>query len=212
MKKPGFWQLCKAYVVDFASVSILSSVVIGLLYRVVFAKKEGFCGILKCFRGRAGVCVPWCSSPQEHRYFEAQIAELWWLFIVVPFVLLLCYFIFSDGKFGKTLGKYMAGVKVISKDGMQAPVYKSILAYLVDFLLLALVTYGISTEELGHTLINTLNLPPYAALSAWIFSARSVVTMLILGALYFIVCEARWGKTLGKKLTGLQVVQTEKGE
>lgn len=89
-------------------------------------------------------------------------------------------------------------------------------AYLVDVVLCQVVGFfagGLAGGIVGFILGATgMYTPEHILLFTVVTGLAGGIAGLICFVFYFAACEARWGKTLGKKLTGLQVVQTEKGE
>lgn len=178
MKKPSFWRLLGAYLIDFA-ITFFVAWMMWNLFEVCFPQ---------AFLGKYG------------------LASLFCVLVMCAFIPNLLYFVGSECMWKKTLGKRVLGVEVL--EGNQRPSGKKLLkAYGIDFLLSipASIVYSMMGLFLQSIIIfdrrfNTLD---------YCIMVGIVLSCLSMTVLYFAICESIFGKTLGKKLMGLQVVQQE---
>lgn len=116
----------------------------------------------------------------------------------------LSYFVWSEYLWKKTLGKRVLCIEVL--EGNRRPSVKKLLkAYGIDFLLsipvtTACIMVGLFLQAIiiFDRRMNTLD---------YCIMLGIVLLFLSMIVLYFSICESVWGKTLGKKLMDLQVVQ-----
>ena len=88
---------------------------------------------------------------------------------------------------------------------MQKPGFWQFLAaYMIDFLLLGLVGLVVGYLVMWILMLYIITL---SSGGDWAF-VGGCITFMIVVLLYFSILESLFGKTLGKKLMGLQVVQT----
>ena len=176
MKKPSFWRLLGAYLIDFA-ITFFATWLMWKLFEACFPQ---------ALIGKNGASVFFC------------------VLTMCAFIPNLSYFVWSEYLWEKTLGKRVLCIEVI--EGNQRPSGKKLLkAYGIDFLLSipASIVYSMMGLFLQSIIIfdrrfNTLD---YCIMVGIVLSCLSMIV------LYFSICESVWGKTLGKKLMDLQVVQ-----
>ncbi len=126
-----------------------------------------------------------------------QVCGIYISLVLIPCIL---YFAGSECVWKKTIGKWLLGVKVL-EESKRLFVEKLFTAYGIDFLFLV---PGLILCILVYVI--------YRGMSCWGcgmsgFDWCVVAGFLSVIVLYFPICESCWGKTLGKKLMGLQVVQ-----
>ena len=182
MKKQGFWRLLGAYELDFV-IAYLGGRVLWHLFAICFSY---------VFMSLGGSVMPMWS---------AMLSGCLLIFG-------LLYFAGSEYWLKKTLGKRLFGVKaLVLNEGKHPSLGKFLKAYAIDCLavLPILIVCILSTMVMQMVFC-------YDHCSRGremgIIMGIGFVTLSLL-ALYFAVCEYFWGKTLGKKLMGLQVVQEE---
>lgn len=180
MKKPGFWQLIGAYVIDFV---ITSFIVWGCWSLLVHSIGEG--------------SSSYTFSQLDKLFTFPQQCGIYIFLVLAPNIL---YFAGCECIWKKTIGKWLLGVNVLARN-QRLFVEKLSVAYGIDLLLLVPVSM---LCILIHILLSGWN--------CWgcgmsVFDWSVVAGFLSMIVLYFPICESRWGKTLGKKLMGLQVVQ-----
>lgn len=187
MKKPGFWRLLGACLIDWT--------------------------ILVCFDAMwlfgIFVLLPILHTALSSAAYNTVVTGLTylnWLLIVIN----IGYFAFLE-KGGKgSLGKRVVNLKIQPASSF----WKVFAAYGIDFGLFVLIGV-LMYFYMKYNLINHLSAADLAygkigmevslklmALMSWISNGLVVGTLF-----YFSVLESCFGKTLGKKLMGLQVVQ-----
>ena len=117
----------------------------------------------------------------------------YWIYLLYVFYLL--YFFFFEGIFSNSsLGKKVVGICIASKN---LTWWRVLISYSIDGVILPLSFFiAFSTQ------------PMWTSGDAVGDGMTAVLTPFIVFAFYFIILESLSGKTLGKKLMGLQVVQT----
>ncbi len=185
MQKPSFWRLVGAYAIDF----VITFFVAWMMWKLFW------------------VCFPHAFTGKGDM---DGMALLLCLLVVCAFIPNLLYFVGSECVWKKTLGKWLLGVEVFDERNQRPSGWKLLKAYGIDFLLsipvpTACTMVGLFLQAIiiFDRRVNTLD---------HCITAGIVLLFLSMIVLYFPICESIWGKTLGKKLMGLQVVQQEKGE
>ena len=96
--------------------------------------------------------------------------------------------------------------KVRGRNVSPAPLHMRFVDFCLDSLFLLLLQVVVVLCVVNGTVFSNLTITEYSRL-VW----RLVVSLLQTGAyfLYFFICEYYWGKTLGKKICGLKVVNED---
>ena len=93
----------------------------------------------------------------------------------------------------------------------KAKFWRVCVAYLVDIIICQIAGFFIGwiTGFVVGFLLGAAGLytPDNMTLFTTITGLSGALAGLVFSILYFAICESRWGKTLGKKLMGLTVVQ-----
>ena len=182
MQKPGFWRLLGAYVIDLI---VLLCFNIAWLYLWMWFVSMGIVAKL----------------PNWLMIF----GFLGWIFFDV------IYFALLEQKGDASLGKRIFKLKIQPLD---VPFWKVFVSYFLDCALFVVVGSCIYFY-MKHNLISHLSAVDLQRGKIGVEISLKLLGNLFLisaGALfcspfYFSVCESIFGKTLGKKLMGLQVVQ-----
>lgn len=161
--------------------------------------------ILLCFSVLWLGC--WKSLRSSYGWW-GSVSDLTFDFVWV--VGILGYFVLCERKGNGSLGKKSVHLKIqaTSPAGLRC-----LGAYAIDFVLLKLLGWGFYVTRIYFLKSLLSQVDPVERkmieVGVWL---ESGLVILVLFLLYFSILEHFFGKTLGKKLMGLQVVQEEKGE
>ncbi|MBP5404233.1 MAG: RDD family protein [Elusimicrobiaceae bacterium] len=193
MQKPSFWRLFGAYVIDFfiliAAQGIYMCIIIDSTMRGSYHWHDSN-GIGHTTWDEP--IFPWLASFLEHVPFVV-------LYFLIPLLIGYCYFVISESLKGKTFGKKIFRLKSLYFDGQQASWCRILVAYFIDLFL----SFGIC----AILLLLWRCIPIQLVFRIRLLLIPLLLSWIVFPSLYFSICESRWGKTLGKKLMGLQVVQ-----
>ncbi|MBR4592710.1 MAG: RDD family protein [Elusimicrobiaceae bacterium] len=132
-----------------------------------------------------------------------------WMMLVISLAIYVFYFTVCERCSGKTLGKKVVGLQTITADGGNLPFGRVLGAYTIDLALLAIFMriFWRLTDPLSEQIIQSC-----ANLYKCLFVSAAVSTFIsvVIYVAYFVIPEHLTGKTLGKKLLGLQVVPNKK--
>ncbi|MBO4674650.1 MAG: RDD family protein [Elusimicrobiaceae bacterium] len=182
MKKPGFWRLFWAYIVDFV-ITFFTAWLVWKLFWICFP--HAFMGI----------------KGDWDTFFLLLI-----LLVACTSIPNLLYFVGSESLWGKTLAKRLFGVEVL--EGNKQPSAKKLWkAYGIDFLLI--IPVPTACLMIGLFIQALVCFDCYPGVFYWCVFWSMISLYFSAIILYFAVSEHFFGKTLGKKLMGLQVVQKE---
>ena len=180
MQKPSFWRLLGAYAIDF----IITFFAAWMMWKLFW------------------VCFPHALTGKGDM---DGMALLLCLLVMCAFIPNLLYFAGSECLWKKTPGKWLLGVEVLDERNKRPSVRKLLKAYGIDFLLsipvpTACTMVGLLLQAIiiFDRRVNTID---------HCITVGIVLLFLSMIVLYFPICESIFGKTLGKKLMGLQVVQ-----
>ncbi len=188
LQKPGFWRLFGAYFIDFIITFFVAWVLWKLLWVFVPNRIMGVDEHLGVFI-LVGICT---------------------VCICIPNIL---YFAGCESWRKQTLGKRLLGIRIFGET--QQNIQKKLLAaYGLDFLLLIpALTFCLIVGLIIQALV-CFDCNPGTFYYCVFWGMTSLYFSAII--LYFAMLEHFFGKTLGKKLMGLTVVQaapqTKKGE
>ena len=203
MKKPGFWRLLGAYGVDFVILQIVNCIIAFVSFASIDSGPKVYFDI-NGFPHEEGPITPLC--PWLNTVFQQIPPELF--ILVLSFIVVYGYFVIMESVGGKTLGKKLFHLKILCNNTQKVSLFSLISSYFVDLILL----YPIACITMWILALFSFSISISSYLHKVIFLSILLFVWVLLPALYFSICKARWGKTLGKKRTGLQVVQEEKGE
>lgn len=185
MKKPSFWRVLGAYLIDFIGIQL-----IGFLIAAFIAN---------------ALVVGYFAT--KYPYFYIAQHQGWGMAIVtvlVLFVLEVCYFALLDSKLRGTFGKKCFKLAIYSKDVTEISLSKTSMAYAIDLLLIKPLGLAITSAAVVGGIMMFYPSIDVGIVGVFVFS---ILFPACWGSFYFAICESVWGKTLGKKLMGLQVVQ-----
>lgn len=182
MQKPSFWRVAVAYGIDFM-VTFIMSLIVSVLWVLDTALSK---------------------SKYDIEYYIIIIPG------VVLFVLNLLYFSIYEAFGGKTLGKKCLSLRVVNKQTSSPSLWRLLGAYGVDLVLLVPAeAMGLVIFLLGGFIVNALFFGGSENEEIWKIAIGGIIALVSAVVLYFSILESCFGKTLGKKLMGLQVVQNK---
>lgn len=132
-----------------------------------------------------------------------------WIMPIMSLAIYVAYFVFFECYGGKTLGKKIAELQTVAADGGNLACWRVLGAYTIDLALLLVFMriFWWLAVPLSEQIIRSC-VDPYKCLFV-----RALIGTLIdvaIYVVYFVIPEHITGKTLGKKLMGLAVVQETK--
>ena len=175
MKKPGFWRVLVAYLVDI---------------------------FVLCILNMCWLVMGW-SPLLRIRWFNNSAFLSFTVGVLVFFLINAGYFALLERNNSASLGKRIVGLRV----SPSAPMWRVWVAYVIDWIPLVGSTWALISYFAANGV--KYDNDPIAGL-------LGIPCGVILIFLYFVGLEGVFGKTLGKKLMGLTVVQaapkTQPGE
>ena len=129
-----------------------------------------------------------------------SVLVIFWIPLIF-FAVDLFYFALLEGTQGKTLGKKCLRLRTITYEPKNL-LSRFFVAYGVDLLLLLLL---LAAYYILYGFLLSMSLLAGKGIFSAFFSLFLIPPAIV--SLYFVVLEGCFGKTLGKKLMGLQVVQ-----
>jgi uncharacterized RDD family membrane protein YckC len=111
LKRAGFWYRSAAYIVDM----ILLGVVVGILALpfIMFSV--------------------WADTIDQTSWIVAMVIIVNLVIGIIVLGVLFCYFVILEGRFGRTVGKYLLGLKVLNTGGMPVGYKEALLRNIPKF-------------------------------------------------------------------------------